>query len=88
MPQGIETIGSWGLIEVIRMILHDSICLVDIDNVWNSEAWDAIKYVFPLGKYGSRIMLTTRNHKVASAACSEFNGEVYFVEPLSPKMSW
>ncbi|OIT19259.1 PREDICTED: putative disease resistance protein At1g50180 [Nicotiana attenuata] len=44
--------------------------LIVIDDIWAKEAWDDIKQCFPDCNYGSRILLTTRNMKVAEYASS------------------
>ncbi|XP_057798990.1 putative late blight resistance protein homolog R1B-8 isoform X2 [Salvia miltiorrhiza] len=40
--------------------------LIVIDDVWGTNIWDDVRYMFPDDKNGSRIMLTTRQLDVAS----------------------
>lgn len=39
--------------------------LIILDDIWSVEAWDEIKLFFPNSSHGSRIVLTTRQSKVA-----------------------
>ncbi|XP_074347990.1 putative disease resistance RPP13-like protein 3 [Apium graveolens] len=50
----------------LRKILLDvDIYLLVIDDIWDVEVWKKIKNVFPDKKNGSRVIITTRNKKVA-----------------------
>ncbi|KAM3215852.1 hypothetical protein P3L10_025292 [Capsicum annuum] len=42
--------------------------LIVLDDMWKTEAWDAVKLCFPSGNKGSVILLTTRITKVARDA--------------------
>ncbi|KAJ3708331.1 hypothetical protein LUZ61_012036 [Rhynchospora tenuis] len=52
--------------------LHRSLAekkyLIILDDIWEKNLWNQIKEVFPDGKNGSRILITTRNVEVALAA--------------------
>ncbi|KAK3001085.1 hypothetical protein RJ639_021458 [Escallonia herrerae] len=39
--------------------------LVVIDDIWDKEAWESLRSVFPTDEKGSRIIITTRNKEVA-----------------------
>ncbi|KAL7249306.1 hypothetical protein ACSBR1_011457 [Camellia fascicularis] len=58
------------------------------DDVWDIHAWQSFKHVFPIGKCGSRIVLTTRNTDLAKIASTEYYGDVYNLHPLPPEESW
>ncbi|KAL7249313.1 hypothetical protein ACSBR1_011464 [Camellia fascicularis] len=45
------------------------------------------RHVFPIGNCGSRVVLTTRNADLASLASKEYHGDVYNLQPLTPKES-
>ncbi|XP_058114519.1 putative disease resistance protein At1g50180 isoform X2 [Magnolia sinica] len=49
----------------ISEYLNDKRYLVVLDDIWKSEAWDALKDAFPDVNNGSRVVLTTRNEDVA-----------------------
>ncbi|KAL7188071.1 hypothetical protein ACSBR1_038008 [Camellia fascicularis] len=59
-----------------------------VNNAWNVNTWEAIKYVLPDNNSGSRVILTTRFAHIASTCCEETEGNVYNLMPLSPKESW
>ncbi|KAH7514836.1 hypothetical protein FEM48_Zijuj11G0132700 [Ziziphus jujuba var. spinosa] len=75
--------------ETIKDFLQQSRYLIVLDGVWDVNDWDFIKHSLPSNnRYGSRIMVTTRNAEVASASCVEIHDKVYNLEPLSPEESW
>jgi hypothetical protein len=39
---------------------------VILDDIWSTEAWDLLSPAFPSGQVSSKILVTTRNKKVAS----------------------
>ncbi|XP_058107018.1 putative disease resistance protein RGA3 [Magnolia sinica] len=53
----------------LREMLHGKRFLIVLDDIWceESEKWDRLKPPFQDGASGSRIVVTTRNEKVASA---------------------
>ena len=54
-----------------------------IDDVWDVETWDTIKYALSNNSCGSVIIITTRIHDVAKACCSLYSdGLVYQPKPL------
>ncbi|XP_012466152.2 probable disease resistance protein At1g58602 [Gossypium raimondii] len=57
--------------------LEDKKCLVILDDVWTSEAWDSLKPAFPVATgrdSNSKILLTSRNKGIVSdAAIRELN---------------
>ncbi|XP_042025048.1 putative late blight resistance protein homolog R1A-3 [Salvia splendens] len=57
--------GEESLKVVIHQILYKRRYLIVMDDVWGSEAWDDLQACFPDNENGSRILLTSRNRKVA-----------------------
>ncbi|KAK8618411.1 hypothetical protein V6N13_132403 [Hibiscus sabdariffa] len=50
-------------------LLREKRCLVILDDIWSTEAWDSLKPAFPLTDDArSKILLTSRNKEVASYA--------------------
>ncbi|PHU08348.1 hypothetical protein BC332_24837 [Capsicum chinense] len=45
--------------------------LIVLDDIWKTEAWDAVRLCFPSENKGSGILLTTRNTEVARDAGTE-----------------
>ncbi|KAF3447828.1 hypothetical protein FNV43_RR08534 [Rhamnella rubrinervis] len=83
-----DSMDSGELKAILAGFLREKRYLVMLDDVWEVGAWDALKYVFPTNNNGCRLMLTTRNTKVASVSTIDFGGMVYDLKPLSPEQSW
>ncbi|KAM3321246.1 hypothetical protein P3S67_008448 [Capsicum chacoense] len=67
------------LADMLQKSLKGKRYLIVLDDMWKTEAWDAVRQCFPRENKGSRILLTTRNTKVARYAG---------VENLSLRMSF
>ncbi|KAF8389433.1 hypothetical protein HHK36_026128 [Tetracentron sinense] len=52
------------LVEKLYAILEKKRYLVVLDDIWSKEAWDMLKPAFPIGRKGSKLLLTTRNKEV------------------------
>ncbi|XP_074365704.1 putative disease resistance RPP13-like protein 3 [Apium graveolens] len=64
--QILSTMDEHDLLQYLPKLLQDRGCyLALIDDIWDAKAWDQIKIAFPNQKNGSRIIITTRNQKVA-----------------------
>ncbi|KAL5560125.1 hypothetical protein UlMin_036336 [Ulmus minor] len=88
-PQGAQSNDSQELKQIIRDFLREERFLVVLDDVWEVQSWDALKNAFPEHNCnGSRLLLTTRDTKVASTSITEFRGDSYRLERLSEKESW
>lgn len=57
--------------EKVYRILKNKRYLLVLDDMWDTEAWDDLKRIFPDGNNGSRIILTTRLQYVAVHASEE-----------------
>ncbi|XP_031127787.1 disease resistance protein RPM1-like [Ipomoea triloba] len=77
------------LIKSVRNILSKQRYIIVLDDVlWSFDVWSVIKYAFPGQKFGSRIVITTRNSEIGRDACHETQGDVYELKLLSEKDSW
>ncbi|KAM3220615.1 putative late blight resistance protein R1B-17 [Capsicum annuum] len=56
------------LADMLQKSLKGKRYLIVLDDIWDSEAWDAVRLCFPSENNGSRILLTTRNTEVARCA--------------------
>ncbi|KAF7020259.1 hypothetical protein CFC21_033377 [Triticum aestivum] len=72
------------LIEKLQEILENKRYLIVIDDIWNENLWEDIKYAFSnKNVLGSRIITTTRIASVSKACCLSSNDSIYQMEPLS-----
>nr|AKR16192.1 RVd [Gossypium barbadense] len=73
------------LAEKLCNILEVKKCLVILDDVWTSEAWDSLKPAFPVATgrdSNSKILLTSRNRGIVSDA------EIRELKCLNDEESW
>jgi len=71
------------LLDDLRNRLQDKRYFIVIDDLWDTQAWDAIKCAFPQNNRGSRVITTTRIQSVAMACCSNSRQYILNMEPLS-----
>uniref|UniRef100_A0A803PKN7 Disease resistance protein RPM1-like n=1 Tax=Cannabis sativa TaxID=3483 RepID=A0A803PKN7_CANSA len=89
VPPEVSTMNNDLLKESIKDLLKQRRYLIVLDDVWQLKAWDSIKLALPRNeKYGSRVVITTRNAEIASASCVEINDWIYNFEPLGENESW
>ncbi|CAL5359473.1 unnamed protein product [Camellia sinensis] len=88
VPVGVETMSINRLKCLANDFLQQRRYVVVFDDVWNVNAWEAIKHVLPDNNCGSRVILTTRFAHIASTCCEETDGHVYTLMPLSQEESW
>ncbi|KAL2511704.1 Disease resistance protein RPM1 [Abeliophyllum distichum] len=88
VPQGINTMSSNQLKEVVKQFLQERRYVIVFDDVWSIQAWDAIKYALSNNSYGSRVIITTRLTDVASHSSMGTEGNVYMLKPLTQEESW
>ncbi|KAM3383110.1 hypothetical protein P3S68_008685 [Capsicum galapagoense] len=75
-----DTRGEAELADMLQKSLKRKRYLIVLDNIWSCEVWDGVRRCFPTeDNAGSRILLTTRNDKVACYAS---------IENLSLRMSF
>ncbi|XP_059643586.1 disease resistance protein RPM1-like [Cornus florida] len=88
VPQELERMDIMRLKEAINEFLQQRSYLVVLDDIWNIDAWEAVKYAFPDNNSKNRIVLTTRSEDIASTTCAETRGNVYSLNPLSLEDAW
>ncbi|KAM3321262.1 hypothetical protein P3S67_008464 [Capsicum chacoense] len=59
------------LANMLQKSLKGKIYLIVLDDMWKTEAWDAVRLCFPSENKGSGILLTTRNIEVPRYAGTE-----------------
>ncbi|PHT44570.1 hypothetical protein CQW23_13728 [Capsicum baccatum] len=74
------------LANMLQKSLKGKRYLLVLDDMWKSEAWDAVRLCFPIENKGSGILLTTRNTEVARDAGTE---NLFFqLNLMDPNESW
>ncbi|CAL5093709.1 unnamed protein product [Urochloa decumbens] len=71
------------LIKALTEHLADKRYLIIVDDVWRITDWNIIRCAFLQNRKYSRVITTTRIRDVARASCSEFQGQVYEMQPLN-----
>ncbi|XP_057802195.1 putative late blight resistance protein homolog R1B-14 [Salvia miltiorrhiza] len=71
---------------LIRKHLELSRYLIVMDDMWSKKAWDDVKSLFPDGRNGSRIIVTTRMQDVADYVSS--SDDVHTMSLLNEYYSW
>ncbi|KAL1807131.1 hypothetical protein ACET3Z_030199 [Daucus carota] len=85
--QYMSNIDEHDLLQYLPKLLQNQGCyLVLIDDIWDINAWNQIKIAFPDQDNGSRIIITTRNKKVAETV--DRNGLAYQLRFLREEESW
>ncbi|CAN1171029.1 Disease resistance protein RPM1 [Linum perenne] len=87
-PRGLGKMDHNKLRAVISQFLQKRRYLIVLDDVWHTHSWEALEHALPNNRFGSRILLTTRNTEVASTLCMDSPDKVYELEPLSAEESW
>ncbi|KAG8387539.1 hypothetical protein BUALT_Bualt02G0031600 [Buddleja alternifolia] len=54
------------LVIKLNKVLRRKSCLIVIDDIWETDHWEILKPSFPIGDVDCKILLTTRNEKIAS----------------------
>ncbi|KAF8015247.1 hypothetical protein BT93_H0907 [Corymbia citriodora subsp. variegata] len=85
-PQGIESADRIKLNQIVKGFLQQKRYVIVLDDVWDSNALDGIKYAMPNSSFCSRILITTRTADVATISFNQ--SKVYELEHLPPKESW
>ncbi|XP_020410057.1 putative inactive disease susceptibility protein LOV1 isoform X3 [Prunus persica] len=68
------------------LFLQEMRCLVILDDIWRTEAWNLLEIAFPNVETESTILLTTRNQAVASLP--NRNAYRHQLQPLNENESW
>nr|UBY07470.1 NBS-LRR disease resistance protein [Dasypyrum villosum] len=72
-----------GISDNIIKHLQDKRYLIVIDDLWDASVWDIIKYAFPKGNHGSKIIITTQIEDVALTCCCDHPEHVFEMKPLN-----
>ncbi|XP_027341064.1 disease resistance protein RPM1-like [Abrus precatorius] len=87
-PQIISTMQGDSLIDEVRNYLRQKRYVVVFDDVWAVKFWDEIEFATLDSQNGSRIIMTTRDMKVAECCKKSSFVKIHELKPLSPTQSW
>ncbi|KAE8725202.1 CC-NBS-LRR class disease resistance protein [Hibiscus syriacus] len=72
--------------ENLFKFLKEKKCLMILDDIWSTEAWDSIKPAFPEKETRSKTLITSRSREVVSHADSR--GYLHDLQCLNKEQSW
>ncbi|KAF2297008.1 hypothetical protein GH714_014625 [Hevea brasiliensis] len=84
VPNDLGTKDFKDLVGILIGYLEQKKYLVVLDDVWDTNLWEAIKVSLPNNQFGSRIMLTTRKEDVGSYS-SDVRSHILTIKPLKEK---
>ncbi|XP_027341055.1 disease resistance protein RPM1-like [Abrus precatorius] len=87
-PQNISTMEGDSLIDGVRNYLSKKRYVIVFDDVWAVNFWDEIEFATLDSQNGSRIIMTTRDMKVAESCKKSSFVKIHELKPLSPTQSW
>ncbi|RZC81590.1 hypothetical protein C5167_044163 [Papaver somniferum] len=62
--------------------------LIVLDDVWDTDVWDALQSSFPRNNNGSIVLLTTRHKEVANYASSQSSTDIHELNVINEAESW
>ncbi|KAF5464043.1 hypothetical protein F2P56_014154 [Juglans regia] len=74
------------LAEKLCEIQQQKKCLIVLDDIWSIDAWDSIRAAFPRNDTDSKVLMTSRNKRVALHA--DPRGHLYELQCLDAERSW
>ncbi|KAJ6928551.1 hypothetical protein NC652_012621 [Populus alba x Populus x berolinensis] len=86
VPDNLQSMTDLQLIDALRNYLWRRRYVIVLDDIWNENAWETIKYPFPDCNCGSRIIFTTRLSNLAESI--ENTRHVYELQALPGNEAW
>ncbi|KAH6774659.1 hypothetical protein C2S51_013063 [Perilla frutescens var. frutescens] len=68
--EGVSSLSDTQLIEELCHIQTAKRCMIVLDDLWKTSHWDALKHAFLVRDSKSKMLVTTRKHKVAEIGFS------------------
>ncbi|KAL7176948.1 hypothetical protein ACSBR2_030308 [Camellia fascicularis] len=88
LDKGIDSMDQKSLIDKLREYLKEKRYAIVFDDVWKADFWEFIRCSLPENSKGSRIIITTRNEKVAASSVEPSMKNVHKLQPLSQEEAW
>ncbi|KAF8017008.1 hypothetical protein BT93_H2264 [Corymbia citriodora subsp. variegata] len=86
VPQEKESADRIELNQIVKGFLQEKRYVIVLDDVWDSNALEGIKFAMPSSSFCSRILITTRTADVATVSFNK--SEAYELKHLPPEESW
>ncbi|KAJ9169922.1 hypothetical protein P3X46_018065 [Hevea brasiliensis] len=86
IPSNLGSMNYRNLVRVLVDYLHQKRYVIVLDDVWSIDLWSKIRGAFPNNRYGSRIVLTTRNGNVAASI--GIGSHIHHLQRLQQKDAW
>ncbi|XP_055819818.1 putative late blight resistance protein homolog R1A-10 [Solanum dulcamara] len=86
VKEELDNVSDGDLADRLQKSLKGRRYLIVVDNIWSTKAWDEIRLCFPENNNRSRILLTTRDMKVAQYA--SYPKDPFPMRFLEPEESW
>ncbi|KAL9392960.1 hypothetical protein Peur_012245 [Populus x canadensis] len=86
VPDNLQSMTDFQLIDALRNYLWRRRYVIVLDDIWNVNAWETIKYAFPDCNCGNRIIFTTRLSNLAESI--ENTRHVYELQALPENEAW
>ncbi|KAJ1384188.1 Virus X resistance protein-like, coiled-coil domain [Sesbania bispinosa] len=87
LPDDIATMHGKPLVDEVRNYLQDKRYVLVFDDVWNQHFWDEMEFALIDKKKGSRIIITTRDMRVADCCKKSYFVKVHKLKPLTVEKS-
>lgn len=65
----VKFMGHRELVQQLHQVQIEKKCLVVLDDIWKVDDWESLRAAFPVVEGDIKVLLTTRNRKVAKIGC-------------------
>ncbi|XP_010529010.1 PREDICTED: disease resistance protein RPM1-like, partial [Tarenaya hassleriana] len=87
VPSDLSSMRYRELVEMLVNYLQPKRYFIVLDDVWNTGFWKEISVAIPDGIHGSRVMITTREERIAHFSYGTMN-RFHRIEPLKEDKAW
>ncbi|CAL5416961.1 unnamed protein product [Camellia sinensis] len=88
LDKGIDSMDQKSLIDKLREYLKEKRYVIVFDDVWKTDFWEFVRCALPENSEGSRVIITTRNEKVAASSVGPSMKNVHKLQPLTQEEAW
>ncbi|KAJ4832292.1 hypothetical protein Tsubulata_028185 [Turnera subulata] len=87
VPLDFITMNSRQLVAMLVNYLEGKRYVVVLDDVWDTELWDAMKVALPNSQHGCRVIITTRMEDIA-AKFAEVGSNIRHIKAMQENEAW